>query len=237
MAAAAAAFPLEAVGVNAGGQFIEFHNRHFKPTRHFEFSNDEWDAAERIGPITRIWHSHPNGRPAASDDDKTIAEAWGIPIEIYATPADSWAVYEPTGWMAPLSGRIFVYGVLDCWQLVRDYFKKEKGIELPRIDAPFGWWLHERDGTGKIIQHAPEVMLDNIESFGFVPVMARDIKPADVVLMRVVDGAVSHCGVYLGDGHMLHHFMGHHSRVIAYWPGVGHYGKATETIIRHKSLC
>lgn len=237
VAASKAAHPLEAVGVIAGGRFVEFRNIHFKPTRHFEFTNDDWDAAEKIGHITLIWHSHPNGRPMASDDDKTIAEGWGIPIAIYATPADSWDIYEPCGWVAPLTGRIFVYGILDCWQLVRDCFKKDKGIDLPRFNAPFGWWLHERDNSGHIVKHAPELMLDNVEAGGFVPVEARHIKPYDVVLMRVVDGAVSHCGVYLGDGHMLHHFMGHHSRVIAYQPGVGHYGKATTQIIRHRSLC
>lgn len=236
VAAAKAAFPHEAVGVIAGGAFFEFRNTHFKPTKHFEFTNEQWDEAERYGPITLIWHSHPNGRPAASADDKTLAEGWGIPIAIYATPADAWDIYEPCGWMAPLTGRVFVYGIHDCWQLVRDCFKLEKGIDLPRIAAPHGWWLHKRDNDGKIVEYAPELMIENIDAFGFVEIEPRHIRPYDVPLMRVIEGAVSHCGVYRGDGHMLHHFMGHASRVIAYQPGVGQYGKVTERIVRHQSL-
>jgi proteasome lid subunit RPN8/RPN11 len=237
-AAAAERFPREACGVviqTADGQFfIECENTHPKPLQHFKISEVEWDLAEQRGAIICIWHTHPNARPEASWDDKATAEAWEIPALIYATPADSWDYYQPNGWEAPLLGRPFVFGVFDCWTLCVDHYRQKLGIKLPYFQTEYGWWHHQRDASGETILKAPEIAIGNIDAAGFHVV--NELQVNDVVLMRPIHGAACHCGIWLGDGHLMHHFEGLKSEIIAYQPGVGFYGKATEYFCRHNSL-
>jgi proteasome lid subunit RPN8/RPN11 len=242
-AAAAAAFPNEAIGLviepaGAPGteEFLECQNIHHKPRKHFEYLKSDWDAAEARGKILYMWHTHPNALANPCWDDMATSEAWDLPVVVYATPADQWRSYAPEGWIAPLYDRPFVYGVLDCRTLVIDYFKTELGIDIPYQYYPENWWVHKRDDAGNLIERAPELMVESVESSGFVFIDRSDIRKYDVPLMRVTDGAVCHCGVYLGDGQLLHHFADQKSRKVSYRINVPFYGTATEYVVRHQSL-
>ena len=48
---------------------------------------------------------------------------------------EEWYYFEPSGYEAPLEGRTWVWGVADCWTLVRDYHLR-KGRELKNWERP-----------------------------------------------------------------------------------------------------
>jgi len=92
LAAARAAHPREACGLLLGvGQRIHTAaaaaNVHPRPLRHFEIDPAALIAAHRAaragGPqVLGYWHSHPNGRPEPSQEDRALASgdgrAWAI---------------------------------------------------------------------------------------------------------------------------------------------------------------
>ncbi|KAG0739940.1 hypothetical protein G6F24_017181 [Rhizopus arrhizus] len=43
---------------------------------------------------------------------------------------------EPCGYVAPLEGRQFAHGILDCYSLVRDFYALELGITLSQYPGP-----------------------------------------------------------------------------------------------------
>jgi cell wall-associated NlpC family hydrolase len=47
--------------------------------------------------------------------------------------------------MAPLVGRQFAHGVLDCYSLVRDFHARELGIPLSEYERQDDWWSHGQD--------------------------------------------------------------------------------------------
>lgn len=54
-------------------------------------------------------------------------------------------VFEPCGYEAPLVGREFSHGVNDCYQLIRDWYARERGIVLKNFDRTEGWWERGED--------------------------------------------------------------------------------------------
>lgn len=101
--------------------------------------------------------------------------------------------------------RLYIYGVNDCYTLLRDYFRDKYGAYLPsNIDRSFGWWY-----TGQ------SLYVDNYEEFGFKP--TKDfIRQDDVLLFKFETGTPSHTAIYMGDGMMLHHMLGRFSCIEPY---------------------
>ena len=100
---------------------------------------------------------------------------------------------EPSGFVAPLVGRPFSHGVLDCYALIRDWYKQERGIELPDFERRDEWWLHGQD-----------LYMQNFAAAGFAPITGP-MQVGDVVLMQIRSPVANHAGVYIGNGHIMHH--------------------------------
>ncbi|OMY43825.1 hydrolase Nlp/P60, partial [Burkholderia pseudomallei] len=137
----------------------------------------------------------------------TTAEAAGVNLWIIVSVGvqvdgtigvEAWGAFSPDGYMAPLIGREFVHGVLDCYSIVRDWYKVERGVTLPDFPRTDGWW---NDGKSSLY-------LDNYRAAGFANV-GKDatLIPGDVILMTVLsqNNEPNHAGVYVGDGKMIHH--------------------------------
>jgi len=177
--------------------------------------------AEDTGTIIGICHSHPNLGPKPSEADKAGCEASGIPWHILSWPGNQLYSWEPNGYEAPLIGRQFSYGILDCCTLVKDFYKKELNIDFECYQGQDGWW-----------DKGENRYLDNYAEQGFVRV--DDLKKYDIFLIKLVSPVPNHAAIYLGDNKILHHV---HGRLSNREPYGGYWRKHTTHILRHKSLC
>ena len=181
--------------------------------------------AEELGKVLMSYHSHVEEGPQPSVEDKVNAEKNRLPMLIVSWPADSWELYTPCGFTLPLEGRPFVYGVVDCFTLLQDYYREKLGIELPDVPYHGKWW---KEGGNLFIEH--------FAKNGFVEVHDGP-REHDVLLMQNdTEPVVNHCAIYLGDGMMLHHAPGQLSGVHPYVADRGQYALATRHIIRHRRL-
>jgi len=222
-----AEYPKEACGfiLAAGDKSREryFPARNISNTPEDDFIIDpqSYADAEDTGKIIAICHSHPNFNPKPSEADKIACEASGLPWHIMSWPSEELYSWEPLGYEAPLVGRQFSYGTLDCCTLVRDYYKKELKINFECFSGQDGWW---DSGENRY--------LDNYEEQGFIKV--DDIKKYDVFLIKLVSPVPNHAAIYLGNNQILHHV---HGRLSNREPYGGYWRKHTTHILRHKSLC
>ena len=109
-------------------------------TDQFVIHPEDYAAADIQGEIVGVVHSHPGMSPEPSQADRVACEASGLPWYIVGIPSEDWVRIEPTGFVAPLVGREWSHGVLDCYSLVRDWFRSERGVLLPNFARFDDWW-------------------------------------------------------------------------------------------------
>lgn len=101
-------------------------------------------------------------------------------------------------------GRPFLHGLFDCYTLVRDYYRKTFNIMLPtNIQRTWEWWLQGEN-----------LYLDNARNYGFVE--SSDIKPNDVLIMKLNSDVPNHAAIYIGNNNILHHVCGRFSTAEEY---------------------
>lgn len=192
-----------------------------------------WVQAQDAGEVLALVHSHPGASANPSMADRVMCERSGVPWLIVGWPSGAMVELAPCGFSAPLEGRDFAFGVLDCYTLVQDWFWRERGIELPDFDREDGFWerLTLPDGT---VREPLNLYRDNLATAGFEVVNTASPQPGDGLLMRVRSPEVdNHAAVYLGEGYMLHHLYGLTSRRERWdWP----WQRRTTAVVRHRSL-
>lgn len=233
---ALAEYPRECCGyvVVAKGRerYLPFPNMAATPSEHFVLSGESYAAADAQGEITALVHSHPDMTAAPSEADRVQCEASELPwVIVSVMPAASGpevvdtAVIEPSGYQAPLVGRSFAHGVLDCWSLCRDWYKREWGLDMPNPERPDNWW---DDGTS-------DLYTSNLAAAGFERVLdgAADLRVGDLILMQIRSGnrVPNHAAVYIGDGLILHHLYGRLSSRDVYG---GYWQEMTRLVARHR---
>ncbi len=177
-------------------------------TEHFILPAEEFAAAEDLGEVLAIVHSHPDAPAQPTQCDLVACEASGLPwhiVRVDAVEGKAQAgelyTFAPTGYKAPLVGRQFFHGVLDCYQLIVDWYVEERGITLKQFARKDGWW---DDGHS-------DLYTEGFPQAGFVRIADGDEpQRGDVILMqiRARNGVPNHAAIYLGDGLMLHHLHG-----------------------------
>jgi proteasome lid subunit RPN8/RPN11 len=100
------------------------------PKHTFVLATDDYMKAEEEGEIVGVVHSHPFEQPLPSDGDKIACEKSQVPWFIINPQTEKWGYCEPSGFELPYVGRKFQFGIIDCYSLVRDYFKKELDLHL-----------------------------------------------------------------------------------------------------------
>ncbi len=121
-------YPKEAcgfvLGVGKKERYFPANNIADEPEKYFILDPHSYVDAEDMGDILAICHSHPNEGCEPSEADKVACEASNKPWHILSWPGNRLYSWEPSGYEAPIVGRTFSYGVLDCCTLMRDYYKK-----------------------------------------------------------------------------------------------------------------
>ncbi|MGZ3743535.1 MAG: C40 family peptidase [Pseudobdellovibrionaceae bacterium] len=178
--------------------------------------------AEDRGEVIAVVHSHPMNSPQPSQADKVSCGQTNLKWHIVGALTGDWVTIEPTAYKAPLIGREWCHGLLDCYSLIRDYYKEELNIEIPDYDRDFEWWA-----KGKNLYE------ENFKNAGFVEVPFEKIRRHDVILMQILSPVINHGGIYLGGDQFLHHV---HNRLSSRDVYGGYWFKHSIKIVRHRSL-
>lgn len=187
-------------------------------TDHFALHPEDYAAAADAGEILAVVHSHPNASPQPGQADKVACEQSGLPWHIVSVPNGTWASLAPAGYKAPLIGRHWAHGVLDCYSVIRDYYSEVLGVTLidfPRTDE---WWYN--GGNLYVEMH---------KKVGFEIVPQEDLRPNDLIVMQVLADVPNHGAVYLGGNKMLHQL---HKRLSCIEIYGGYWQKHTYCILR-----
>lgn len=152
----------------------------------FRIDPSDWVEAEDRGHVLGVVHSHPGGPLTPSPADIASQESMGLPWWIVVPGTSEWMRFG----MSPMEGRVFAWGVEDCFSLARDHFG-----DLPDFTRAPGFW-RDRD-----------LFSDCAPLAGFHPVKGNP-EPGDVLLFAIKAEVQNHCAVYLGDGLILHHLPG-----------------------------
>jgi proteasome lid subunit RPN8/RPN11 len=223
---AASAFPKESCGVllvqKGKLQYCPCANLACAADVHFILSPDDLAKCEELGDVVAVVHSHPNTPPDPSIADRVGCEASGLPWLIVNWPTGVIRQFEPTGYEAPLIGRTFHHGVLDCYSLIRDHYQRELGIALPDFERESHWWLK---GQNLYVECFPTA--------GFAEFDLDDLQPHDVLLMQVGSPVINHAAIYLGNNQILQHCANRLSSRDVFGGG---WRRATRKKLRHQDL-
>ena len=176
----------------------------YRPCRNIANGSDnfiidpkDYEKADRDGEIVAVIHSHPNMSAKPSQADLVSCEASGLPWFVVGLPSEQWEYIEPKGYIAPLVGRKWSHGVLDCYAIIKDWYKQERNIELLDFFRSDDWW-----------KRGENLYLDNFSKAGFYKITQEELKEGDVILMVINSSVPNHGAIYLGDGLILHHVHG-----------------------------
>lgn len=222
---AKAEFPKESCGLVA---VIKGRKRYFAcsnlaetPDEHFVLDPLQYAEVEDQGEIIAVVHSHPKTNHTPSLADRVACEKSGLPWHVVNPQTEQWGYYEPAGFELPYVGREFVFGIVDCYSLCRDWYKREMGLELKDYDRRDQFWLK-----------GESLYMDNFAKEGFHEIPLEELQYGDAILMQLESPLPNHAAVYLGDQLILHHVQ---KRLSSRDVFGGYYLKSTACALRHES--
>ena len=116
-------------------------------------------------------------------------------------------------------------GNRDCYDLVRDFYRDNFGMELTPYVRPHDW------DSDKI-----DLIRNHYEAEGFEAITdwkPKDLRPGDILAMSINESNPNHLAIYVGDGKIIHHLYGRMSRVE---PLHGFWRNLTSFIVRHPDV-
>lgn len=195
---------------------VRCQNIHPEPSLHFRIDDREWMAAEDLGEVTAVFHSHPIDKLVLSGADRVAQISTGIPW--WLVSAGRLRKFNP---VPHLLGRSFVHGTMDCYTLFRDAYHLA-GIDLPDFERSNGWWVRGEN-----------LYIKNMEINKFHEVGFAEVQPGDVIIRRAfAESDPCHAMIYLGDNIVLHHENA--GRLSRREPCRPAYIKLTHSIWRHE---
>ena len=206
------------------GQYVEGGvQKNYLPDNTMVLGNTQARGLRTYGCI----HSHPDVvQLVPSEMDRVQCDWSGVEWGIMSWPDGDFCTLGPRE-DRDYAGRRWVLGFADCWSLIREWFLREHGITLGDYSVPYEWW---EQGENRYD--------DNWEAEGFVQVDPADMRPGDMIMMRIQAQVTNHAAVYLGhhehqDNIMLHHNFGSLSARVPYGK---YYRDRTVRVVRHREL-
>ena len=161
----------------------------------FMIDPEDYVRADNLGQIISVVHSHPLTNPNPSQADLIECEKSGLEWHIVNPKTEEWSYCKPKGYKAPLLGRQYVFGVTDCWSLVRDWYKEEKNIELRDWQRPA---THEDFNEDPMFERCAW-------RTGFRKLRNDEqLEVGDLIFMSIMGKGLNHVAVFLGN-EVLHH--------------------------------
>jgi proteasome lid subunit RPN8/RPN11 len=199
-------WPRECCGVLLRtGAYLPLTNVHRSPRKAFRLPpvGAEYVA---VGAVAALVHSHtlPGcDHPSAADLEDQVRcgpPVWGLVVVRDRRAADPF--FWGPGIDAPYDRRPFRWGPTgtdgkgDCWALMRDWYRRERGLILPEVPRDSHW---ERD--------SPELYEEGWRRTGFREIPVDELQEGDAVLMRINSRqrGANHGGIYLGGDSILQH--------------------------------
>lgn len=217
--------PREACGliavVKGRRRYFACKNLADTPDEHFVLDPADYTEVEDQGEIVAVVHSHPISAPIPSQADRVACERSGLPWYIVNPKAETFGYCEPVGYKAPLVGREFVFGILDCYTLCQDWYAENMGLTLSDYERRDKFW-----------ERGENLYLDNFHNENFRVVPFDTLQPGDAILMQLQSPLPNHAAVYLGDQQIIHHVQGRLSSRDVFG---GYYVKNTAKVLRHES--
>ena len=160
----------------------------------FMIDPEDYVRADNLGQIIGVVHSHPITPPIPSQADKIECEKSGLEWHIVNPKTEVWGFCKPSGYKPPIIGREYVWGMADCWTLVRDWYKEEKNIELRDWERP----------TEEEFLKDP--MFERCAwRTGFRQLRSNEkLEVGDLLFMSIMGKGLNHVAVFLGN-EVLHH--------------------------------
>lgn len=183
-------YPMECCGVITPDGYIKLENIAPEPTEDFEIDTDEIKDLQ----VLAVVHSHPDGYACPTASDMRSQISMDVPWCIVTVTKDGpqELFWFGDGVEYPLVGRGFRHGVTDCYDLIRDWYRIERGVTLPQYPRDWEWWHKDQDLYRQFFENA-----------GFIEV--DEPQEGDVFLAQIRSKVPNHGGVYLGNGLALHH--------------------------------
>jgi proteasome lid subunit RPN8/RPN11 len=216
--------PKEACGIVVNGEYFPCENIHFSPLENFAISPQDYAKAAAHGDVQAIFHSHPGDFNAFSPHDAAGCRAMEVPWIMYCLGTDDFHFADPSG-KAPYLGREWHYGIHDCYSLVRDFYRREFGIQLEDFKRGEEQEWESPDW---------DMFAQNMQGQGFMPCEKAE-KRGDFLLMQLQAPRPNHAGVLVDPERNIfyHHLLGRLSEANVYG---GYWERNTSMVWRHKEL-
>ncbi len=189
----------ESGGVIKAGEFIPLDN--------FAENKKEFYQTQYKGTPEFIVHSHLRDS-AASEIDVMVCNKLGIPFVIYSLLNGDFNVIEPQHRELPYVGRPYICGLVDCLELVRDYYTRELNIFIPEYDGEFRFFHRQKRILldPKLNSVNNKIFVEFFEKSGFNQIPLSQIRKNDLIVVNSDLILAPHgCGVYLGNNKILEH--------------------------------
>lgn len=202
---AAEAYPFEACGIVAGGVYVPLANTACDCRNDFALPARTFLDYD----VQAVFHSHPDAPDAPTESDMKSQIETAVPWILCSARDDG--ASEPYMWggdyIPPLIGREFRHGPSgtdgkgDCYALIKDWYKLERGIELPEFPRSDEWW-----------KSGGHLYAENFATAGFHAVTGQEREIGDVAFMSINCAEMNHAAVYIGGGMFLQHLAHRLSR-------------------------
>jgi proteasome lid subunit RPN8/RPN11 len=141
---------------------------------------------------TMLVHSHPDGEAKPSGNDVVGCNSNAIPWFILSYPDKDSCIVMPKN-RNFLTERAYVYGIMDCFTLVRDFYKLYE-ISIPNYYREDDFWNHGYSQYLDLYENNNFEKVDGIENLKF----------GDLVLFNIRCELPNHAGIYIGEGTLMH---------------------------------